>query len=96
MNFTGEDRLCVPVPLFHCFGCVMSTLATVSKGGTMVMIEQYNPEVVLQAVQDEKCTALHGVPTMFIGELNNPEFDQFDLSSIRTGIMAGSIDRKKS
>lgn len=90
MNFTGEDRLCVPVPLFHCFGCVMSTLATVSKGGTMVMIEQYNPEVVLQAVQDEKCTALHGVPTMFIGELNNPEFDQFDLSSIRTGIMAGS------
>ncbi|QHS23386.1 AMP-binding protein [Virgibacillus sp. MSP4-1] len=90
MNLTGEDRLCIPVPLFHCFGCVMGTLASVSQGATMVMVEHFDAEKVLRAVDQEKCTALHGVPTMFIGELNHPSFDQYDLSHLRTGIMAGS------
>ncbi|WP_188205915.1 AMP-binding protein [Alkalibacillus aidingensis] len=90
MNLTEEDRLCIPVPLFHCFGCVLGTLAAVSHGSTMVVIEQFDPKAVLQAVSNENCTALHGVPTMFIAELNHPEFDQFDLSHLRTGIMAGS------
>ncbi|GAA0485622.1 AMP-binding protein [Salinibacillus aidingensis] len=90
MNLTGEDRLCIPVPLFHCFGCVMGTLASISQGATMVMVEHFDAEKVLRAVDQEKCTALHGVPTMFIGELNHPSFDQYDLSHLRTGIMAGS------
>lgn len=88
---TEEDRLCIPVPFFHCFGCVMGTIASVTHGTTMVIIEQFNPGKVLQIVQDEKCTALHGVPTMFIAELNHPDFKQFKLSTLRTGIMAGSI-----
>ncbi|WP_419960138.1 AMP-binding protein [Psychrobacillus sp. BM2] len=88
---TEKDRLCIPVPFFHCFGCVMGTIASVTHGTTMVIIEQFDPGKVLQIVQDEKCTALHGVPTMFIAELNHPDFKQFKLSSLRTGIMAGSI-----
>lgn len=88
---TEKDRLCIPVPFFHCFGCVMGTFASVTHGTTMVIIEQFNPGKVLQIVQDEKCTALHGVPTMFIAELNHPDFKQFKLSTLRTGIMAGSI-----
>lgn len=88
---TEKDRLCIPVPFFHCFGCVMGTIASVTHGTTMVIIEQFNPGKVLQIVQDEKCTALHGVPTMFIAELNHPDFKQFKLSTLRTGIMAGSI-----
>nr|WP_093061811.1 AMP-binding protein [Psychrobacillus sp. OK028] len=88
---TEQDRLCIPVPFFHCFGCVMGTIASVTHGTTMVIIEQFDPERVLQMVQDEKCTALHGVPTMFIAELNHPDFEQFKLSTLRTGIMAGSI-----
>ncbi|GEL76272.1 AMP-binding protein [Tenuibacillus multivorans] len=90
IELTKSDRLCIPVPFFHCFGCVMGTLATVAKGATMVIIEQFDPEKVLEAVDREKCTALHGVPTMFIAELNHPNFDQYDLSHLRTGIMAGS------
>ena len=90
MKLTYEDRLCIPVPFFHCFGCVIGTLAIVSVGGTMVPIQEYNPNVVLQTVEKERCTALHGVPTMFISELNLPNFDEFDLSSLRTGVMAGS------
>lgn len=90
MKLTDQDRLCIPVPFFHCFGCVMGTLACVTVGATMVPITEFNPKTVLQAVQDEKCTALHGVPTMFIAELNLPDFNQYDLSSLRTGIMAGS------
>ncbi|RAK18419.1 fatty-acyl-CoA synthase [Anoxybacillus vitaminiphilus] len=90
MKLTKEDRLCIPVPFFHCFGCVLGTLACVSVGATMVPIEEFNAKRVLQTVQDEKCTALHGVPTMFIAELNDPDFDKYDLSSLRTGIMAGS------
>ncbi|SIS45648.1 AMP-binding protein [Salimicrobium flavidum] len=90
MNMTSEDRLCVPVPLFHCFGCVMGTIATVAKGATMVVLEQFDPKLVLQAVKDESCTALHGVPTMFIAELNHPDFESLKPTTLRTGIMAGS------
>jgi fatty-acyl-CoA synthase len=90
MKLTVEDRLCIPVPFFHCFGCVLGTMACVSVGATMVPIQDFNPKKVLQTVQDEKCTGLHGVPTMFIAELNEPDFDNYDLSTLRTGIMAGS------
>lgn len=90
MNFTEKDILCFPVPLFHCFGCVMSTLASVTKGATMVPIESFEPTAVLEAVEKEKCTALHGVPTMFIAELAVLDNRSFDLSSLRTGIMAGA------
>ncbi|WP_407942218.1 AMP-binding protein [Microaerobacter geothermalis] len=90
MNLTYEDRLCIPVPFFHCFGCVMGTLACAALGATMVPVIEFNPETVLKAIQQEKCTAVHGVPTMFIAELNHPNFSSYDLSSLRTGIMAGS------
>ncbi|WP_349407857.1 AMP-binding protein [Pseudalkalibacillus sp. SCS-8] len=90
MNLTHEDRLCIPVPFFHCFGCVLGTLACVSVGATMVPTVQFDPELVLQTVEKEKCTGLHGVPTMFISELNLESFDDYDLSTLRTGIMAGS------
>lgn len=90
MNLTEKDRLCIPVPFFHCFGCVLGTMAAVTHSSTMVIAEQFEPKKVLQMVQDEKCTALHGVPTMFIAELNHPDFKSFDTSSLRTGIMAGS------
>lgn len=91
IHLSEQDRLCIPVPFFHCFGCVMGTIASVTHGTTMVIIEQFDAAKVLKIVQDEKCTALHGVPTMFIAELNHPDFKQFDLSTLRTGIMAGSI-----
>ncbi|MCM3121987.1 MULTISPECIES: AMP-binding protein [unclassified Mesobacillus] len=90
MKLTDEDRLCIPVPFFHCFGCVMGTLACATVGATMVPIQEFSPKAVLETVEKEKCTALHGVPTMFIAELNDPEFEKYDLSSLRTGIMAGS------
>lgn len=90
MRLTPEDRLCIPVPFFHCFGCVIGTLTIVSAGGTMVPIEQFSAEEVLRTVEQEKCTGLHGVPTMFINELNLPNISEFDLSSLRTGVMAGS------
>lgn len=90
MNLTEKDRLCIPVPFFHCFGCVLGTMAAVTHSTTMVIAEQFEPKKVLQMVQDEKCTGLHGVPTMFIAELNHPEFESFDTSTLRTGIMAGS------
>ncbi len=90
MNLSNEDRMCIPVPFFHCFGCVLGTMACVTVGATMIPIQEFDPKQVLQAVQDEKCTALHGVPTMFIAELNDKEFESYDLSSLRTGIMAGS------
>ncbi len=90
MKLTKQDRLCIPVPFFHCFGCVIGTLAAVSVGATMVPIQEFDPEVVLRTVEQEKCTALHGVPTMFISELNHPNFENYDLSTLRTGVMAGS------
>ncbi|MGE6369479.1 AMP-binding protein [Planococcus kocurii] len=90
MSLTENDRLCIPVPFFHCFGCVLGTMAAVTHSTTMVIAEQFEAKRVLQMVQDEKCTGLHGVPTMFIAELNHPEFSSFDTSTLRTGIMAGS------
>jgi fatty-acyl-CoA synthase len=91
MKFTGEDRLCIPVPFYHCFGCVLGNLACVTHGSTMVIPSEYfEPLKVLEAVQQEKCTALHGVPTMFIAQLGQDQFSDFDLSSLRTGMMAGS------
>ncbi len=89
-KFTAEDRLCLPAPLFHCFGCVLGVLAILTHGATLVMVESFDPVIVLAAVQKERCTALYGVPTMFIAELAHPMFDMFDLTSLRTGIMAGS------
>jgi len=90
MNYTADDRLCVCVPLFHCFGCVLAVCAILTHGASMVIVENFDPLMVLASVQKEKCTALYGVPTMFIAELNHPMFSMFDLSSLRTGIMAGA------
>ena len=89
-KFTEKDRLCITVPLFHCFGIVLAVMAAYSHGATMVMVEVFDPLLVLAAVQKEHCTALYGVPTMFIAEYSHPMFEMFDLSSLRTGIMAGS------
>ncbi len=91
MRLTPADKLCIPVPLYHCFGMVLAVLACVSHGATMVFPgAAFEPEQTLQTVQEEQCTALHGVPTMFITELDHPNFGKFDLSSLRTGIMAGA------
>ncbi len=91
MNFTEKDRLCIPVPFYHCFGMVLSNLACMTHGSTMVIPSPaFDPEVVLKTVQDERCTALHGVPTMFIAELNHPDFHRYSMATLRTGIMAGS------
>ena len=90
MNFSEIDRLCIPVPFFHCFGCVMGTLLCVVSGATMVPVEAFNPVAVLETVQAERCTAVHGVPTMFITELAEMEKKEYDTKSLRTGIMAGA------
>jgi len=90
MGLGLKDRLLIPVPFFHCFGCVMSTLNCVIQGATMVPLETFDPKLVLEAVHKEKCTHINGVPTMFLAELQVPEFDQYDLSSLRGGIMAGA------
>ena len=91
MRLTAEDRLCIPVPLYHCFGMVLGNLAAITHGACMVYPgEGFDPLAVLQAVAEERCTGLHGVPTMFIAEMEHPRFAEFDLSSLRTGIMAGS------
>ena len=91
MRFTAADRLCIPVPLYHCFGMVLAVLACVASGASMVFPgEIFDAGATLAAVSEERCTALHGVPTMFIAELDHPEFARFDLSRLRTGIMAGS------
>ena len=91
MRLTGKDRLCIPVPLYHCFGMVLGNLACLTHGSAIVYPgEGFDPLAVLETVQAERCTALHGVPTMFIAELGHPEFKRFDLSTLRTGIMAGS------
>lgn len=92
MNLTPADRMCIPVPFFHCFGCVLGTMACVTHGSTMVPVETFSPAAVLETITRERCTAVHGVPTMFIAELEelakNPS--KYDLSHMRTGIMAGS------
>ena len=91
MKLTPEDRLCIPVPLYHCFGMVLGNLACFTHGSTIVYPNDgFDPLTVLETVQAEKCTGLHGVPTMFIAELDHPRFAEFDLSTLRTGIMAGS------
>jgi len=91
MGFTDQDRLCIPVPLYHCFGMVMGNLACLSAGATAVYPNDgFDPELTLRTVAEERCTGLHGVPTMFIAELDLPSFSDFDLSSLRTGIMAGA------
>ncbi|MDL2261707.1 AMP-binding protein [Methanimicrococcus sp. OttesenSCG-928-J09] len=91
MKFTPDDKLCICVPLFHCFGVVLATMNCLTHGSTQVMIEKFDPLLTLASVHKERCTALYGVPTMFIAELNHPMFDMFDLTSLRTGIMAGSV-----
>lgn len=91
MKFTADDKLCVCVPLFHCFGVVLATMNCLTHGCTQVMIERFDPLLVLASIHKERCTALYGVPTMFIAELHHPMFPMFDLSSLRTGIMAGSL-----
>ena len=91
MRLTPADRLCIPVPLYHCFGMVLGNLAAVTHGACMVFPgEGFDPLATLETVAEERCTALHGVPTMFIAQLDHAEFGRFDLSSLRTGIMAGS------
>jgi len=91
MRLTAADRLCIPVPLYHCFGMVLGNLACVTHGAAMVYPgEGFDPKAVLETVQAERCTGLHGVPTMFIAMLDHPDFARYDLSTLRTGIMAGS------
>jgi fatty-acyl-CoA synthase len=91
MGFSERDRLCIPVPFYHCFGCVMGTLMCAIYGAAMVVpAESFDPLATLQAIQDERCTGVYGVPTMFIAELSHPRFAEFDLRSLRTGVMAGS------
>ena len=90
MLLTEKDRLCIPVPFFHCFGCVLGVMACVTHGTAMVPVEIFDPLKVLQTIEKERCTGVHGVPTMFIAELEHPDFKNFDLSTLRTGIMAGS------
>ena len=91
MKFTQADKLCVCVPLFHCFGVVLATMNCLTHGCAQVMVERFDPLVTLASIHKERCTALYGVPTMFIAELNHPMFDLFDVSSLRTGIMAGAL-----
>ena len=91
LKYSEKDRICVPVPLYHCFGQVMASLAAISHGACMIFpSEAFEPEAVLAAVQSERCTSLYGVPTMFIAEMEHPNFAKTDFSSLRTGIMAGS------
>jgi fatty-acyl-CoA synthase len=91
MNFTQDDKLCICVPLFHCFGIVLAVMNCLTHGSTHVIVEKFDPLVTLASVHKERCTALYGVPTMFIAELNHPMFNLFDMSSLRTGIMAGAL-----
>ena len=91
LRYTEQDRVCIPVPFYHCFGMVLGNLACTTHGSAMVIpAEAYDPVLTMETVQEERCTSLYGVPTMFIGELEHPRFKDYDFSSLRTGIMAGS------
>ena len=91
VHYTPEDRVCIPVPFYHCFGMVLGNLACTSHGSCMVIpAEAFDPVATMETVQEERCTSLYGTPTMFIGELGSPRFKEFDLSSLRTGVMAGA------
>ncbi len=89
-NFSCRDRVCIPVPLFHCFGCVLGVMSCVNHGSTMVMLEKYDPVNVMMSIEQEHCTAVYGVPTMYIAILDHPLFNRFNFSTLRTGIMSGS------
>ena len=91
LGFTPDDRLCLCVPLFHCFGCVIGVLGAYTHGACICAVEAFEPRKVLETIARERCTALYGVPTMFLAELEDPEFDRFDLTSLRTGVMAGAL-----
>jgi fatty-acyl-CoA synthase len=91
LGYTPADRVCLCVPLFHCFGCVIGVLGTCTHGGCLCVVESFDPKRVLEMVHAERCTALYGVPTMFIAELEHPDFAKYDLTSLRTGVMAGSL-----
>ncbi len=91
MKFTGDDKLCTCVPLFHCFGVVLATMACLTHGCTQVMVEKFDALTVLASIHKERCTVVYGVPTMFIAEVNHPMLDMFDMSCLRTGIMAGAL-----
>ncbi|MCT4601438.1 MAG: AMP-binding protein [Marinifilum sp.] len=97
LHYTEKDRVCIPVPFYHCFGMVLGNLACITHGSAMIIPgEAFDAETVLKTVQDEKCTSLYGVPLMFIAELEHPNFEQYDLSSLRTGIMAGASCPEKA
>jgi len=91
MKFTQTDKLCVCVPMFHCFGVVLAAMNCLTHGCVQVMVEKFDPLITLASIHKERCTAVYGVPTMFIAELNHPMFDLFDMSTLRTGIMAGAL-----
>lgn len=91
MKFTQQDKLCICVPLFHCFGVVLAVMNCLTHGCTQVMVEKFDPLITLASIHKERCTSVYGVPTMFIAELNHPMFNMFDMSSLRTGIMAGAL-----
>jgi fatty-acyl-CoA synthase len=91
LGFTPADRLCVCVPLFHCFGCVIGVLGAYTYGSCLCVVEAFEPRRVLEMIHRERCTALYGVPTMFIAELECPDFASYDLTSLRTGVMAGAL-----
>ena len=89
-NLSARDRVCIPVPLFHCFGCVLGVMSCVNHGATMVLLEKFDPVQVMHSIQRERCTATYGVPTMYIAMLDHPRFGEVDFSTLRTGIMSGS------
>jgi len=91
LGYSPVDRLCLCVPLFHCFGCVIGVLGTYTHGGCLAVVESFDPKRVLEMIHNERCTSLYGVPTMFIAELECPDFAKYDLTSLRTGVMAGAL-----